>query len=447
MKPHRNSTFLAIAALASLSAQAAEPAPPAYGAPGYATPGTVGTPPPPPAGVSSVPVTQEQFKQVLKILKRVVDRFDELEKKVNKIPAGAGAGKSEEAVDLSDLDKAPTPGAAPVGMPSGNTTHSASAGAPGFKVYFDLNLVNRPGITGLTFQNFHSLLLFEMLPDNKLQFSFDVNPTPRYYELAYQMTPKLQLRAGKIWIPFDDMAPHNIFGGRVNVSRLAQPNSSTGVFLPDLWTDLGVGFKLSAVDKPKFTLDFHGYVVNGFGSGGTDPTGSGATYPSFSDSSIASADNNRDKAIGGRVHARLFKFFGLGASYYMGRWNDDSEAESRRLSILGLDSQFRFTSTELRLGLASMSVSQTPENFSRGGFYGEIGQRFGPDRRWKLLLRGGTIQHDNRVIDVTDQQLVGATLIYQPGLIEYSIEHSRDLKEVSAKVNTQYTNLRMVIAL
>ncbi len=396
------------------------------------------------------PVTQDQLRNFARIFKSVAERTDKLEAKVNKMGGGQAAG-GEESLDLSGGNIS----AAPVGAPKGGAhAHVGSSNPPNFKVFFDLNLVNRPGIEPLSFDTFHSFLFFELLATPDLQFSFDISTSPRFYELDYQVHPRIQLRAGKIWIPFDDMAPHNIFGGKVNVSRLAIPNAPA--FLPDLWTDLGVGAKAMIIDTKSFDLEGHLYVVNGFRDGGKDPLNpeTGVTgYPSFND--IPSApDNNRDKAIGGRLHALLLSRLGLGLSYYTGKWNSDSQAEAKRLSILGFDAQLRIKGFEARSGIVSMAVDlPTGKTANRGGLYIELGQRFGAAGQWKLLARGGLLQFDDRVLDTSpttsigDQRLIGASLLYKPGLIQYSIETSRDLKESPNKSNYSYTAARIVIAL
>lgn len=397
------------------------------------------------------PVSQEQFKELLRIYKRTVERFDKLESKVN---SGAKGGADDGAVDLGSLTSAGV-GQAPVQTGSSTTNPHAGAGAaPDFKVYFDLNFISRPGVENLSFDTFHSFLFFEIMPTPDIQFSFDVSPSPRYYELDYQVLPKLQLRAGKIWIPFDDMSPHNIFGGRVNVTRLTA-QSSAPAFLPDLWTDLGVGFKVSAIDRPKFSLDLYGYMVNGFRSGGSDPVTPGSPYPSFADLPTA-ADNNRDKAFGGRAHMLIAQKVGLGVSYYNGRWNADtgtSAGESRRLSILGLDGQIRIKSTEFRVGVATMAAAlPTNATVNRGGAYVELGQKFGKNNEWKLLGRAGLTQLDDRVTDTNpavalgDMQIVGGTVLWKPSLIQYSVEYSRDLAKAPSKLNYSYFCGRIVMA-
>ncbi|MBC7692345.1 MAG: hypothetical protein H7222_11330 [Methylotenera sp.] len=383
------------------------------------------------------PVTQDQLKALIKHYKTTLQRLEKVEKQAKS--GGSTSSGAEEAVDLGATNVAATP-TDPAKFHGGSATGSH----PDFKVYFDLDLISRPGYSNFTFDNYHSYLLFEFVPSPTVQFTFDVRETPRYYELDLQATPRLQVRLGKIWIPFDDMAPHNIFGGRVNVSRLSP---GTGpVFLPDLWTDLGVGLKYKWFDTPKFALDTHLYVVNGFRDGGKDPTGATTPYPSFSDLPT-SADNNRAKAIGGRVAAKVGSRLGLGFSYYSNRWNSQDNPLSQTMSILGFDTQLRLgRGTEFRFGLAKMSVNTVSGPFTRGGYYGEVGQKLGAEQKWKVLGRLGQVQVDDRVLDPNDVRIIGATVLYKPNLIEYSIEHSKDLEMRSAKKGYSYTAARVIIA-
>lgn len=405
------------------------------------------------ASAPAMAAPQKSQAQVLnEYVRRLWQKVDSLEKKQRALESRQSSGGGSSAggeVNLDALPEAKQDNARPT-----NALHHGrlSTVEPGFKVFFDLNLVSRPNVANFTFANYHTIFLFEMLPNADLQFSFDIAMSggtgPRFYELDYQVSPKVQVRAGKIWIPFDDMAPHNIFGGRVNVSTL---NPGQAAFLPDLWTDLGVGVKFVPIDTKALRLTTHAYVVNGFQSGGTDPLGVDTLYPSFSNTSsvntLIAADQNRNKAIGGRAHALFAGYLGLGASFYTGRWTPETSI-SKGLTIIGVDGQLRIGPTEIRAGLASMSLGlPSGDSVGRGGYYGEIGSKFGGDQKWKGLIRMGNIQLDNRAIDVTDQQLVGATLLWKPGLIEYSLQHSRDLKDVPGKLGTTYTALRMVVAL
>jgi hypothetical protein len=234
----------------------------------------------------------------------------------------------------------------------------------------------------------------------------------------------LQFRAGKIWVPFDDLSPHNTFGGKTNISRIG---FGTSVFLPDIWTDLGLGVKWVPLDLPKYRLETQAGVFNGFAAGGTDPYGTTHSYPKFSDSSTSALDNNLDKAIALRVSNKLFGMWSVAGSYYTGRWNDQIETTPERIDLFGIDSQLRVRGTELRGGWAVMKVGLEQDTAFRGGAYGELSQGFDRERKFMASIRAGTLQLDDRVLDITDQTLVGVSFIYAPKPVYLSLEYTRDL--------------------
>lgn len=328
---------------------------------------------------------------------------------------------------------------------SATSGHRRSKVEPRFNSYFDLALMARPGVNDFTFANLHGYLFFNMLPDSELQFSFDVSSTrgsPSFYELDYQWQPRVKIRAGKIWIPFDDADPHHMFGGGVNTNVLSQPGSPA--LLPNLWTDHGVGGQFKVIDMSEFELLADAYVVNGFTSGGTDPVRTASAYPTFGDKAIAAYDNNRDKALGGRLHGEIAKTFGLGASYYTCRWNDQGETKPLRVNIYGVDGQIDVGPARIRVGAIRFDVKLENSYFKRGGVYAELGSYFDAQKKWKALLRAGESQLDNRVHAVSDSQIVGGKLIYRPSPVAWSFEHSRDMLDRQGKAGKTFTAIRAI---
>jgi hypothetical protein len=356
---------------------------------------------------------------------------------------GGAKGGGEGEVNLEDLDKQ---AAAPAAGPSAANA-AASKSAPMLKVYFDLDFYAQPGGnakgSGLTFDNFHSFVFLDVMPTEDIMFSTSIETPPKFYELDYRLFKPLTLRLGKIWIPFDDLTPHSIYGGMTNVSKIIVGEN----FLPDLFTDLGAGLTWKPADSPDFTLQLDGYVVNGFQSGGKDPVTPGSLYPDFG-SLPTGPDNNKNKSIGGRGHALIAHTLGLGVSYYTGRWtNQDDPPE--KLSMIGSDAQIYLTSTTtIRGGFATMDVKLPPgasaPNYLRNGTYAEIGQKFGGGDQFTFLLRGGTLNLDDRVVTQNNKQIAGAKLVWKPNVLEWSIEHSHDYKKVAAKTAYDFTNLRVV---
>jgi len=392
-------------------------------------------------------------------------------------PVTARPAVREQAVDLDTLSAEPAPVAPRQSSPSGSSMssagmspHKSSGILPNFKFYFDFLLKSWKGATtsttnrsDFTFDSYHQRMLVEFTPNPDLMFQADVSTwagqSPKYFEVDYMLSQSIQLRWGRIWIPFDDMAPHSIFGGRINTSKFFQGDETA--FLPDIWADMGVGLKFILGDSGAFSSNLNIYVVNGFQDGSSSPVsgeGTNVTYPNFAGTSGASTDNNNAKGMGARWHSLTGRRFGVGASVYRDTYTGSSEATSKGLLMVGLDAQFRPTSTtELRAGYTKMKVeigssttgSGTPpakDSFLRTAVYAEIGQKFGSEDRWKFLLRGGMSQNDNRVIDVSDKTIVGATLLRNFGAVEAQLTYARDLNVVATKFAYNYGAFRLVTA-
>ena len=408
------------------------------------------TPPP------DVPVTQKKFNLWMDWIKTSIENLNRRERKVEEEEQSLSAhqtvrpkGANEEAVDL--LGAPPNPQTPPAESGEGGTR------GPNFTTLFDLNFVNQPGTNdSLAFDNYHSFLFFDIAPRPDLTFSFNLlGPTvlPIFYELDYQATTALTLRAGKIWIPFDDLSsvsPHNIFGGRVGLLQLMPTSSGNGgdTFLPSVWTELGVGADLMLVDSKILQLKTSLCVLNGFTDKGIDPV-TGGEYPSFSEfspSTQSSSGNHRDKSIALRAHALWYSGFGMGVSYYTGQWNQDSDpAGPLRMNIVGGDGQAHLFGLDFRAGTAWMSVQLPGDSTVRTGTYGEVGLPFAKNK-WKILARAGTLDLDSRAPLPTNETIVGGTLLYNPGMVQFSIEHSRDITDPGVPVGfISYTDIRMVM--
>ncbi len=385
----------------------------------------------------------------------------------------------EQAINLDALatpsrSAAPAEATNPVAAPATSTStrsmgglspHGNSGVLPNFKFYFDFLAKSwkaDPNRASFDFDSYHQRMLVEFTPTPELMFQADISmwQQPEYFEVDYQITPKVQLRWGRIWIPFDDMSPHSIFGGRINTSEFFQGNETA--FLPNIWADSGFGLKYQMADTPSFGSVVHAYAVNGFGSGGTSPVdGEGGTveYPNFLTAprfTVGGAtDNNNNKALGGRVQFRLGQRFSVGGSVYNGAYTNKMAEKSKSITMLGGDAQLRPTNTtEIRVGLVSMKVglnaptgvTTVKESFSRAASYVELGQRFGQDDRWKFLVRAGKGQNDNRVVDVSDKTLVGMTLLRSFRAIEAQLTFYKDMNKVPSKIAYNYAHFRLVTA-
>ena len=408
-----------------------------------------------PIAANAVEVTPQQYNSVVNYERYLNDKIKKLETDITELKTtknqnGAGGTSGDETVDLNAMGTT----TADVST-KGEGVHAPSPTAPGFKAFFDLNLVRRPSVPGenLAFDNYHNYLFFEITPTPDFSFSFEVTQF-LYYELDYQASKKLTLRAGKIFIPFDDVSsqsPHFLFGGRVGIARLSPDRATT--FLPQVWADYGVGARYLFKDTTQLSLLGDLYIVNGFGQGGQDPLNPlNGVYPNTTtvqgaSNIVGGGDSHAAKAVGGRLHALIANTLGLGVSAYTGQYSSDDTPPSEGIFIFGFDSQLRITpTTEGRFGFASMSIGVPNDSFTRGGYYFELGQRFGRENKFKGLARYGGLQFDNRVISPLDQNIVGGTILYQPNFIQFSVEESIDTKQVPGKAGYSYTDLRMVMA-
>lgn len=403
-------------------------------------------------------VSREKFNKVVKVLLSTVKRTKELEEqvitmqdKLRKAKVDGGQSQSpgfevpssdDSAVDLSALNDSPV---------SSGSEASHGSGLH-FSLYFDFWIKSQPGArnaqgSGFTFDNIHNFFLVEVSPSPDIQFSAEIQPSPRYFELDYQLTRWLQLRLGKIWIPFDQMSPHNLFGGRMNATDLRV--NGEAAYLPDIWAELGVGFKFNVFERENFSLISHLYLVNGFTGGGTDPiSGAAAIYPSFSESGVRVDDNNRNKAFGGRVHALLYRTVGIGMSFYTGQYSDKDQVPLS-LTLYGFDTQLHFDRLEFRFGFTNgdvdlVNTTAGGSTYSRPAYYLESSYKLGEKRDWKVLLITGGVNNDNRISDVNDQTILGGKILYRPNNIEWGLQYSRDLKELAAKGNKSLFALRVV---
>lgn len=336
--------------------------------------------------------------------------------------------------------------------------------------YFDFAIVNQPGTNdNWAFDNYHSFVFIDINPTPDLSFSFNlIGPQtfPVYYELDYRATKKLTLRAGKIFIPFDDLSmqsPHNIFGGREGLQQLmpisataGQPGNGGLTFLPSLWTELGVGLKYMLVDTAALQFEGDFTVTNGFSATNGGDLLNGNLGPNFAVYTPApnvegqgSLLERRNKSYDARLHVLISNRLGLGGSIYTGQWNDDQGPNSGPgplyLTMLGLDGQLYLArGVELRGGLAVMTVEFPEGPSQREGSYFELGVDF--TKRWKGLLRYGALQLDNRVPQPTDVDVLGGEVLYNPGPVQFSLQYSRDIATPSFLIGfNSYTALRMIM--
>lgn len=210
------------------------------------------------------------------------------------------------------------------------------------------------------------------------------------------------------------------------------------------------------IDTTALQLETHVTITNGFPPTGQDPV-TGQSGPNFSpgftpsptSEGSGSGTARRNKSYDLRAHALIANRLGIGASMYTGQWNNDQGSAVGPghlfLNMTGMDGQLYLAKgVELRGGFAIMNVEYPEGTAKRAGSYLELGVPF--NKRWKTLLRYGTLQLDNRIAESTDMNVAGIELLYNPGAVQFSLETNRDLKDPGVAVGYKsYTNLRMIM--
>ena len=130
-----------------------------------------------------------------------------------------------------------------------------------FSGRFDLNFeVVNPAESGSQrdsrFRNYHKFLFLKVTPTDRLTLDAEVLDLS-YYEMTYALTGRLNVRAGKIWVPFGSTPFHHYYGGR-------QGDPFDGLLLPNVWSEFGasVGGLLAA--RKWFALEGEVYSIRGF---------------------------------------------------------------------------------------------------------------------------------------------------------------------------------------
>ncbi|MBX2819918.1 MAG: hypothetical protein KTR29_09570 [Rhodothermaceae bacterium] len=126
---------------------------------------------------------------------------------------------------------------------------------------FDLNFeIENPVEEGASresrFRNYHRFLFLKVTPTEKLTLDAEVLDLT-YYEMAYQLSPRFTLRAGKMWVPFGSTPFHHYYGGR-------QGDPFDGLLLPNVWSEFGAGIEGDLLDLDQVSLDGNIYTIRGF---------------------------------------------------------------------------------------------------------------------------------------------------------------------------------------
>jgi len=367
------------------------------------------------------------------------------------LTAGALAAHAQEEVSLDSIDTAPKE--APKPAPAAQRHGALRAGDVNFSLFFDGYLEyiapKDPDAKGrFEFGQEHQSLLARASTSEGISAFGDIAHWTNVFEATVPLkffAPSLEgvpglgessLRFGRILVPMGNYAVHPLYGGSVKNSEL---------LLAQFWSDYGASFKTSF----GHALEAEVFAVNG------------VSISERSDTAIQlkarNEDDNRSKAVGGRVRFATQDGLSLCASYM----HDDAtspELPDRNdsafaigLDLVGLDGILRTGPVTWKAGiLAGWVRSDGFTDYRMDGWYAEARWRL--DERWSLRLRGGQVDPDDRMKDGNDQTDVNASILWNKGPLDVGLTWYRNVEtyrsgRTSAEGNHDRIRLETFVAL
>ena len=128
---------------------------------------------------------------------------------------------------------------------------------------FDLNFeMQNPMESGdaqtKSLRNYHKFLFLKVTPTDNLTLDAEVLDLS-YYEMAYELSPRFNIRAGKIWVPFGATPFHHYYGA-------IQGDPFTGLLLPNVWAEFGASVSGDLYTGSWLNISADAYTIRGFES-------------------------------------------------------------------------------------------------------------------------------------------------------------------------------------
>jgi hypothetical protein len=205
-----------------------------------------------------------------------------------------------------------------------------------------------------TFENARAGLIFSGTAAKRFDYNLEVrykSETRVEMEEAWAgiaASPAFHVKLGLYLVPFGKYNTAN----RPYQRRFIKTPLAQAYVYPESWRDIGI----LAEGKSKY-LRYAAYIGNGLREG--PDLQAGQQYK----------DNNKNKAVGGRIGVMLSQSFEAGFSYYRGAYDS---ANTRNLSLQGADASWE-TESYLLLYEYNKADLANPSGYSRGKAEGHFG--------------------------------------------------------------------------
>jgi len=272
--------------------------------------------------------------------------------------------------------------------------------------------------TGSTFDQ-HRFVPFITAPvsdrvvvSTEIEFEHGGNPDVdgeiklEYAVMDFRLSGALNYRGGVI------LSPLGLFNLRHDspLNDLTERPTVNRQIMPSTLSEAGMGFFGTLYPSIDAVLTYEVYLVNGFDEGVLAGDDGARRLRIREGRGSQKADNNRNKAITGRIGYSPMLGLDFGASTHTGHYDDDGE---KRLTVAAFDASARFGNLEIlgELGFVSADVDQAAEPGlaeSQRGQYLQFGYHVLHDR----LLKGSVV-----------------TLVVRHDMIDYDTDLDGDLDE------------------
>jgi len=241
--------------------------------------------------------------------------------------------------------------------------------------------------------------------------------------LDFLINDAFNFRGGIVLVPFGYVNRYHDSDMRDTVNRPLMART----IIPTTWSDTGVGFygEMDLEINSPFHINYEVYMVNGLQVDGvntsiTTPNGIRSARPGFK------SDNNRNKALVGRLGISPWQGFEIGTNFYTGNYDN---ADSLSLTILGFDGFLKHGPFEYVAEWAKVTLDGDPALIpvNMNGYYIEGRYHFFPaflkgtflangftHPIFTFIARYAEIDADTATIDENDKTRWTAGLNYRP---------------------------------
>lgn len=347
-------------------------------------------------------------------------------------PAGEVAlgGDGEESLDLDALEEPP---AGPTGSPHGEGGISVLDGKVRIMGRFDATYeLTNPDVENSDFRkgdfkSYHHHIFVKASPSQKVGLFAEV-VDGLFAEFSYKPTSGVELKAGKIIVPFGDPGFHHFYAA-------VQGDPTSGILLPNIWAEFGATANWEIGHLGPVAIMSETYTVKG----------------SFNPDPSKTLQLNRP-ATGNRFAVGERVTFGwdrvrVSGSVYWDEWNKGYD-----LFLYGVDATADYgliklpvlADLRLKAGLARAEV----ENPVAGHYYkyaDYVELSYGAIREWVTpRLRYGSYIDDSRLYTNKDLHNWSAAAVVPIDVLTLTAEYLVQMEEVDEQHNDLF---RLMLAL